>query len=233
MNDVLEFDYGASRFSARVEFSDRKTLGISVLPDCTIVATAPTGTSPELITEKLEKRARWIRKQISYFEQFLPRTPERKYLSGETHLYLGRHYRLKFSEAPTKSLKLKGRYFIASGPEMTPASAKRLMKTWYFEKAQVIFRRRLAECMFRFPDIQTPEIVIRNMTRRWGSMSGKSTLVLNQDLIRAPTECIDYVLVHELCHIKESNHSPKFWNLLGKKYPTWRSAKNKLELKMK
>ena len=233
MSEMFKLKYGTEILPIRIEFSDRKTLGISVLPDCSIVATAPINAADDIIKQKLKKRARWIKKQIQYFDQFLPKTPARRYLSGETHLYLGKQYRLKFCNASEASIKLKGRYFIATGPDMNSVLAKKLMNSWYLKKAEVVFKRRLLACMEKFPDLKAPKLIIKSLNKRWGSMKGAGVLTLNRDLVRAPIECIDYVLIHELCHVREPNHRTGFWNLLQRKYPGWQSAKNKLELKLK
>ena len=138
MSGSLEVEYGKLKFCAHLQYSKRKTLSISVLPDCSIVATAPIGADMALIIKTVKKHGRWIKKQIQYFEQFLPRTPAREYISGETHLYLGKKYRLKFVESSELSLKLKGRFFLASGPAMTSKTAQKLMDTWYQEKATYV-----------------------------------------------------------------------------------------------
>ena len=92
---AVSISYGSHKFDVRVEYRDRKTMAISVLPDSSIVAVAPMGTALEDIQQRLRKRARWIKKQVDYFTQFKPLTPPRQFVAGETHLYAGRQYRLK------------------------------------------------------------------------------------------------------------------------------------------
>jgi predicted metal-dependent hydrolase len=230
MNNVIKICYGQSSFTARIKYSKRKTLGISVLPDCNVVASAPEGTPKKTIAEKLKKRARWIKKQINYFDQFQPRTPTRQYVGGETHLYLGRQYRLRFVEDEKKSIKLKGRYFLAAGPNMSSETAKKLMEKWYSTKAEIVFERRLKECLKKFPQAQKPTLIIKTLKKRWGGMTDGTKLTINKDLVRAPVECIDYVLVHELCHIEYPHHGSEFWALLGRKLPSWKQSKYRLEM---
>ena len=92
---MYAIQYGQTEIEFRLEHRDRETLEIAVEPDATVSVVAPIGTSLEDVFAKVKKRAAWIRKQQRYFSQFLPRTPDRQYVSGETHLYLGRQYRLK------------------------------------------------------------------------------------------------------------------------------------------
>ena len=93
------------------------------------------------------------------------------------------------------------------------------MDSWYLKKAEVVFKRRLLACMEKFPDLKPPKLIIKSLNRRWGSMKGAGVLTLNRDLVRAPIECIDYVLIHELCHVREPNHRNRFLEFVAKKVP--------------
>ena len=99
--------YGGGEISFQLTFSKRKFLEISVHPDKSVFIKAPEGTQYQVIEEKVKKRARWIKRQIRYFDQFDPRTPTRKYVSGESHLYLGKKYRLKIEHGNENSILLK------------------------------------------------------------------------------------------------------------------------------
>ena len=93
--EILQLPYGETILEFRLERRNRKTLSISVSPNLSIEAVAPMDAPREKIVEKVRKRAPWIQKQLRYFAQFQPRTPERRFVAGETHLYLGRQYKLK------------------------------------------------------------------------------------------------------------------------------------------
>ncbi len=107
-----------------------------------------------------------------------------------------------------------------------------LLDQWYTEKAEKQFHHAFERCWPKFEKQGTPrpDIQIRKMKSRWGSLSAKGRLTLNTDLVRAPKECIDYVVTHELCHLKHHNHSPAFYELLEKSMPDWKKRKHKLEL---
>lgn len=233
MSNIIKLNYGQSVFNVKVNYTDRKTLGISVYPNCNIVASSPKTVSREIILTKLKKRGKWIKKQVDYFNQFRPRTPERKFVSGETHLYLGKQYRLKLLEGETESIELKGKYFFASSKNISSVNAKKLMTQWYKAKASVIFIERLEACRTKFLNYEKPKLIIRNLNKCWGSMTENNNLTLNTSLVRAPIDCIDYVIIHELCHMEHPNHSPDFWRLLDKKLPSWKKIKFKLETLLK
>jgi predicted metal-dependent hydrolase len=109
---------------------------------------------------------------------------------------------------------------------------KATLWNWYREQAADVFQERLRGCMVRLKlksDEGPRSLIIRSYRSRWGSMSQKRILALNIDLIRAPRECIDYVVIHELCHLKFPHHGPDFWSALEKLMPDWRQRKVKLE----
>lgn len=213
----------------------RKTMEIAVHPDSNVIVKAPMDSDFSLIDKKIIKRARWILKQQNYFRQFSPKTTERCYVIGETHLYLGRQYRLKIVQGNENLVKLsRGFFLIMSRDEPTPEIAEKLLNKWYLEKASLQFDESLNRCWPKFIklSLNMPKISIKHMRKRWGSLSKKGALTLNTDLIKAPKECIDYVVTHELCHLKYHDHSSEFYKLLDSVIPGWKKIKHKLELNM-
>ncbi|PID29728.1 MAG: metal-dependent hydrolase [Candidatus Cloacimonadota bacterium] len=227
--------YGEKTIRFSLLYCNRKSLEIAVYPDSTIIVKAPMISNISLVEQKVIKRARWIIKQLNYFKQFNPKTPERYYINGETHLYLGKQYRLKLSRGEVNTVKLfKGFFHIICKSKIDSTIVKKLLYKWYLEKAEIQFRETLDRCWKRFKDIdiEKPKLSIRRMKKRWGSLSEKGGITLNIDLIKAPKECIDYVVIHELCHLKHHNHSTKFYNLLNSINPDWKKIKHRLELSM-
>jgi predicted metal-dependent hydrolase len=228
--------YGKEEIAFSLIYASRKTLEIAVHPDCSVVAKAPVGTRIEEVEKRIFKRARWIRRQLRYFYQFNPRTPSRKYIGGETHLYLGRQYRLKMALGSTNELKLSHGYFhICVKHGLPPKKARDLLDNWYFERAKEKFNESLVRCWpyFEKQFLQKPVISIKRLQRRWGSLSKRGTLTLNVDLIRAPRECIDYVITHELCHLRYHDHGSGFYEFMEKVMPDWERRKQKLELALR
>jgi predicted metal-dependent hydrolase len=168
--------------------------------------------------------------------QFLPRTPERQFIAGETFRYLGRHYRLKVVPHIQATVKLHRGYLVVQTHRPQNCDATQdLVERWYRERATVKFAERLELNLQRFSDPEAFRpcgIIVRALNQRWGSMSKASRLLLNARLIEAPTDAIDYVITHELCHIAEAHHGPKFIELLDQVLPDWRLRKMRLERAM-
>ena len=128
--------YGGNTIDFSLFYCVRKTMEISVHPDCTVIVKVPLQTDITLIEKKVFMRSRWILKQLNYFKQFIPKTPDRCYLNGETHLYLGKQYRLRLAEGTENSVKLsRGFFYITCRSMPTPGVAKKLLDQWYLEKA--------------------------------------------------------------------------------------------------
>ncbi|MCB0141936.1 MAG: M48 family metallopeptidase [Caldilineaceae bacterium] len=227
-------DYGTTTIEYSLNFADRQTLGITVHPDCSVSVTAPKGSSLETIEEKLRKRRSWILKQQLDFERYLPHLPARRYISGETHLYLGKQYRLKVNVSPNRSVKLTRGYFIVETPDPSDTSTvKKQMSIWYRSNAKRVFMQQLTQCMSRVQVIgitNQPELHIKQMQKRWGSCTSDGLITLNLKLIQVPKHLIDYIIIHELCHIKEYNHSPAYYQLLDRVMPDWRERREALNL---
>jgi len=227
------FSYGRKTIHYTLYYADRKTLEIAVHPDGAVIIKAPVGINQKEIEERLYKRARWIVKQHNYFNQFNPRTPERKYVGGETHLYLGRHYRLKINSNTPEHVSLtRGFFQVSAGKDTRPIVVKRLLNEWYRKKAVIHFNESLDRCWPAFSAFTSakPPLQIKRMKRRWGSLSKRGMITLNISLIKAPRECIDYVVRHELCHLKHHDHSSAFYHMLERVSPNWEHIKHKLEL---
>lgn len=224
--------YGGEKIEFQVLEADRKTLEIAVHPDRSVVVKAPIGTPFSEVEKKILRRAGWILRQFAFFRQFEPRTPERRYIGGESHFYLGRQYRLKIRREEQERVRLIGGYFCVEIKENAPAGRiKVLLERWYLEKARERFQESLTRC---WPAIakdfpRVPRLQIRRMKKRWGSLSANGLLTLNTDLIRAPRECIDYVIIHELCHLQSPDHGPEFYHRLEAVMPDWERRKQKLE----
>lgn len=227
MTAALQF--GSRTINFCLEYSDRKSLGITVTPEMEVLVEAPAGTSMEKVKEKIRKKAPWIIKQQSFFLSFQPKTPERKYIGGETHLYLGRQYRLQIQIGKEESVKLKGKFIEATVREKS--RAKGLLNNWYLLHARAKFHAIAAPLIdkFRKYKVEPNAIVLRDMPTRWGSCTPKGKIILNPELIKAPKGCIEYVIIHELCHLVHHDHTQKFIDLQTKEMKDWEKWKMKLE----
>jgi len=177
-----------------------------------------------------------VTRQQRYFSQFLPRTPERTFVAGETHLYLGRQYRLKVVPHVKESVKLiRGFIVVQTHRPTRPEVTRELIEEWYRDRAHIKFPERIEICLGLFPDpeaFRPKGFIVRQIRQRWGSMSPAGRLLLNRRLVQAPVDAIDYVITHELCHVAEPHHGPAFFELLDKVMPDWERRKQRLERAM-
>ncbi|HZG52988.1 MAG TPA: SprT family zinc-dependent metalloprotease [Pyrinomonadaceae bacterium] len=224
--------YGAETIHFGLRHTNRKSLAISVLPDLSVAVTAPHDSPLELIRKKVKKRAPWILKQQDYFKGYLPKQPPRRYVSGETHLYLGKQYRLKVFESDVEAVKLRGGYIhVGVNDRSDTGRISSLLDGWLLSHARAQFERRLKACWERLrkQGIPYPKLRLRQMQKRWGTCTREGVIYLTPNLVKTPGSCIDYVITHELCHLKHSHHGKAFYDMLRRVLPDWEQRKTRLE----
>ena len=223
--------WGKERIGFRLRRSSRRTLGITVRPDMGVIVTAPRGAKIEAILGRVGKRAAWIQEQQRYFREFLPHVPPRRYVSGETHRYLGRQYRLKVIEGAEAGVALKGGFIRVSVATREPVRVRRLLEGWYLARARERFARYFEMGVKRMGTRLNgePRLGVRRMSHRWGSWKRERGIWLNPELVKAPGSCIEYVVIHELCHLVHGHHGKDFYDLLRLVMPDWEQRKARLE----
>lgn len=221
--------YGATLIEYDIEFVDRKTLGIKVLPNGTVSLKAPINATLDNIRNKVHHRAAWILRQKRYFESFGTPTTERQYISGESHLYLGRQYMLRIKEGEHNAVHYQNN--ILEVVCQNKKEAGRVLQLWYLERAQIKFPEYAKPIIEQFKayGVQPKSVGIRKMEKRWGYCTLDGNIYLNPRLICAPRCCIEYVITHELCHLVHRNHTKEFYALLSKEMPHWEKWKAILE----
>jgi predicted metal-dependent hydrolase len=225
-------EFSGEMVPVALERRERKCLSISVHPDGSVTAVAPRDRSLNDVRAHLQRRTSWIARQRRHFETFLPLPAEKRFISGETHLYLGRQYRLRVHCRTSASVKLVGRFLNVYAPEPHDLKVVRAaIDGWYRSHAEAIFRQRLGRCLEIAPSMQRadPRLRIRPMKRRWGSCSKAGSITLNSELVKMPLHCIEYVIMHELCHLRIHDHSPSFFRLLSRCMPDWERRKKRLD----
>jgi predicted metal-dependent hydrolase len=219
----MEFsiDFGSRKIVYTLLYSKRKTLGITVNPDMRIVVKAPENSSTDLIATKVKKRAAWIIKQQNFFLTFHPKLNDKKYISGESHFYLGKDKKNEVS--------YKGRYIQIK--TKNKSNVEKLLNDWYRIKAKEKFEEIATPLIEKFKkyNVEPTGIFIQGMKTRWGSCTPKGKIILNPELIKTPKGCIEYVIIHELCHLVHHSHNQKFFDLQVKECPLWERWKKKLE----
>lgn len=221
--------FGSKQIDFHLEFSSRKSLGITVTPDLEVLVKAPVDTPIERIKDKIRKKAPWIIRQQSFFLVFHPKMTERKYVGGETHLYFGRQYRLKIIMGDVESVKLKGKFIEVT--TLDKVRVKQLVEDWYLQNAKKRLHTIAFDLIEKFKKykVEPTSVVLREMPTRWGSCTAKGKIILNPELIKAPKGCIEYVIIHELCHLIHHDHTQKFLDLQTREMPCWEKWKMKLE----
>ncbi|GAL96035.1 metal-dependent hydrolase [Acetobacter tropicalis NRIC 0312] len=226
--------YGGEQI--RVELRPRArpgtTLRIKVHPDLTVQAVIPDGTSDADLEKALHQKTRWIWQKLRDFRAVQEHATPRAYVSGESHFYLGRRYLLKVHHQPdaSETIRMLRGQLEVSVQERQALRIQKLLELWYFTRAQDVFRTRLNTLLPSALWVTIPPALkLQVMQTQWGNCSPGGTITLNPHLVKAPRDCVDYVILHELCHLKEHNHGPAFWSLLDRVMPDWGRHKARLD----
>lgn len=227
----LQMVIGKAAFDYTLKRTARKTLGISVCPDGSVIVSAPEAAENDHIEAILRKRASWILGKIDESVLRAPPLPPRQYVPGETHYYLGRQYRLRVEPETMGTRREDDRIIVGGVSPDEPRRIRNRLFRWYESEGNRIFSERLAECIKRLsPGLKRPKLKIAEMERRWGSyVPASHSLILNHALVQVSVPLIDYVITHELCHIEIPNHNAEFSRLLTKLMPDHALRKSKLE----
>lgn len=226
--------YGEERIGFSIKFSPRASqrVAIHVESDGTVSVDAPEGADVAAVVAAVRHRVRWIWQRLRACRERARHVLPRQYVSGESHFYLGKRHVLKVivgADEPPGVKLLRGKLEVRT--RIRDADKVRaLLDAWYRQRAEDVFARRIAACAADVPWLKTaPGFRLLTMRTQWGSCSPKGELVLNPHLVKAPGPCVDYVIFHELCHLKEHNHSAKFYSLLSGLLPDWQKWKSELD----
>ncbi|HBO37126.1 MAG TPA: metal-dependent hydrolase [Pasteurellaceae bacterium] len=230
----MSFRYGDEQITfervKRVQATNKVL--IKVYPDCRVIASAPEDVDNKAVLFAVKKRSRWIYEQLRDFRKQLEFTTPRQYISGESHYYLGKQYLLKVMEAPeqVQGVKLLRGKLEVSVRTKRAEKVKELLTEWYKARAKETFAKRLDAMLEQALWVdERPPLRILTMQTQWGSCSPNGRITLNPHLVKAPRECIDYVILHELCHMAEHNHSECFYRLMNQVMPQWETTKERLD----
>jgi predicted metal-dependent hydrolase len=221
------------RFSLRRQSSRSvQRVAIHVEPDGSVLVDAPEAAPLDTVLTAVKKRSRWISQHVGAARERLVHVLPREYVSGESLHYLGRRYRLKVALQADAfpDARMRGGFIVVTVPEHSPTMIRAALDAWYRLRAREVFADRLAAVAVPLRWVkQNPPTRLQFMKVQWGSCSPAGRITLNPLLVKAPRECIDYVLLHELCHLLHHNHSPRFYKTLDRHMPRWRTIKEKLD----
>jgi predicted metal-dependent hydrolase len=227
-NKIIQFDIKKGK--------RKKTVAIHVHPTTKVTVLSPQQLDEEKIRMILQKRAKWIIERQEQIKNHRDLNPVKEFISGESFPYLGRHYRLKviksFTDSEGTCRLVNGRFLVEvngnRGGEIDRVAVKRRLINWYLEHAKEKIRERVdrfAQQIGRWP----ANIEVKNQERRWGSWSHKGNIRFNWKIIMAPISVMDYVIVHELCHLIHSHHSTEFWQKVQSIIPDYKKKRDWLK----
>lgn len=205
--------------------SNRKTIEISVERDANILVKVPYALDDTVIEKEVYKKRFWIWEKLSIKQLYQSDIEHKKFISGESFLYLGRRYRLEMSDEYIE-LKLKNGWFVLG--KKNKANAAEVFKSWYSEHLKIKLRERL-NIFEKSRDIAVKEFRVLELGYRWGSCSKDGTLNFNWKIAMAPLGVVDYIIAHEIAHLKEATHSEKFWKEVQRLMPNYVEKKEWLK----
>lgn len=207
-----------------------KNVTLKVKRDGTIHLTVPEVATDDYIDRVIENKKDWIENQQKHFNDNYEKPQVKEMVSGESFKYLGKNYRLKVIETPKEGVRLYRGYIEVSTKNKGNTTRKQeLLKKWYMDKAKVKFNELIHEYE-KIVKEEVNSIRIITMKTRWGSCNVESRNInLNLELIKKPRYCIEYVILHELAHLKYPNHSKAFWEYMSVHMPNWKWRKDRLE----
>jgi predicted metal-dependent hydrolase len=208
-------------------------LAISIKPDASVIIRVPYRTSAKTIQKLVNEKASWIIKHRDrYRNEALTRTVN-KYYAGEKHLYRGMYHTLKIERSAKSYCYFYNKEIeIGLSGEPGPGPVKTLLYKAYKEHAEALFPELVKNLLIKYSNqnFKVASLKIRTMKSRLGSCSSRGAITLNTELIKAPDQYIEYVITHELCHLKHHNHGPHFYELLSELLPDWKKTKKELRV---
>lgn len=226
----LNYEYGTEKIEFTLVFRKRKTILIEVEAPRDITVIAPEGTTKEEVLETVKAKSKWIVKKLFQIREMEYRKREKQYINGESFIYMGRNYSLQIicdEKITFPEAKLfRGRLYVYTNTK-DENIIKKTLENWYRDKAKEKIEERIKYYQPNF-DIRPKKVVVKDQQKRWGSCTKTHELRFNFRCIMAPSPILDYIVVHEMCHMVHMNHSKDFWNLLKSILPDYEQRKNLL-----
>ena len=232
MTEVHEIICGTERIPVEVSFDRHRSLRLCVRPEGTVCVRAPFRTSRQHIHAHVQGKAAWILRHLERFRTLRQTARPLAYVSGESLAFLGRDYTLEVRQDERNAVRLtEASMEVTTRFPPRPDTVRRLLDAWHLEQARELFSRLIREALPSFDALGVPRparLKIRAMTSRWGTCSLARTITLNRHLLRAPLPCVEYVVAHELCHLRHHGHDAQFYGLLEAIMPDWKARRKRL-----
>ncbi len=209
----------------QIKYSNRKTLNISVERDRSIVVRAPQYLTADKIDKIVQSKRQWITEKLNHAQKYPLVSESKEFVSGETLMYLGKSYQLLVVDDEFEGIEFDQRFKISKANQ---PKANKLFKKWYLKQA-LIKIEPLATKYAKSLGVQFNQFKTSEMKYRWGSCTPANNIIFNWRIIKAPMYVLEYLVAHELVHLIEYNHTPRFWNILSIQVPNYEKAKNWLK----
>jgi predicted metal-dependent hydrolase len=216
----------------KVVYSRRRSIGISVGPDTGVTVRAPYRTSMRTIENMVISKSAWIKKHLTNYKSVV-RIKNNIYLSnGSPVLFRGKEYPVRFIESKTYAIRLcdndiEVRLKNIEKREKAPI----MLEKWYRVIAEEIFRKKFEELLIKYKNynFRPSEFKVRALKRRWGSCTSKGNITISSELVKLDEVYLEYVILHELCHLRHHNHGKEFYKLLSEVFPEWKRRRSELK----
>lgn len=216
----------------KVIYSRRRTIGISVLPDSSVIVRVPYLTSFRTINRIVMEKYGWVLKHRDNYKSLNNSTLNRPHIAGEIHLFRGNESILKIEKSGKSYIRFYDNT-IELGIERTDDAqiVRRLLYKGYKNEALILFPELMSKVLREHKNqmFKPAGLVIRTMKRRWGSCSNKGVITLSTELIKLDDLYIEYVITHELCHLKHHNHGIRYYKLLSEVFPEWKTVRKEMK----
>ena len=209
----------------QIKYSNRKTLNISVERDRSIIVRAPHYLTAEKIDKVVQSKRQWIKEKLNHTQKYPLISENKEFVSGETLMYLGKNYQLLVIDDEIEGIEFDQRFRISKSNQL---KANELFKKWYLSQALKKIEP-LATKYAKSLGVEYNQFKTSEMKYRWGSCTPANNIIFNWRIIKAPMYVLEYLVAHELVHLLEDNHTPRFWNILSIQVPNYEKAKNWLK----
>ncbi len=223
----------AGDFQYKIIYSQRRTISINIGPDHGVVVKAPYLTSADSIRKFVTQKSDWIIKTLNKFNTLVRLDNRNGYSDGDSILLFGREHKLKLVQSDKYSVRLGNNDTIEAGynKDNNPLIIRALLEDWFKSVARRNLTIQFRETLVKYKDhgFLPAGFIVRTMKTRWGSCSSKGRIAISYDLIRLDEIYGEYVIIHELCHLKHHNHSANYYKLLSEVYPNWKTVRGELK----
>lgn len=228
----LSYEYARQTIEFQVVFRKRKTMAIQIQPPDKVIVISPKGVKEDEIIRLVKGKSKWISRKLIQVKEMESQKTNRKYVNGETFIYMGRNYSLEIvydREYRIPQAKMfRGKLYVYTD-SFDPLLIKLALEKWYKEKALQKVLERVSYYQKYF-DLAPNKVMIKDQKKRWGSCSSQRNLYFNWKCIMAPSFVLDYLVVHEMCHMVHMNHSADFWNLVKSILPDYEKSREILKV---